>query len=292
MAGGGGNSAPAQTTQTQKAEPWEGAQPYLRDVYTRAQTAANNTSTDAYTGNFVTPATPGQRDALGYARSAVANLDTGAGIRRVADQSLSGDMLNGNPYLQEAINSTINPTVRGVADRLLPAAGSAAQSAGAYGGSRDALTRRWIVDDATRNAGEIAAKMWNDNYGRERTIQTTVAPQLVQTSNALSMAPAQTLLEIANQEYGLNDLTTQNQRAAFEDEINRHWRSINPYIAALSGIGMPGGTTTTTGNAAVPRGNTALSGALGGAAAGLPLAGATYGASIPIGALLGWLGGR
>jgi len=107
------------------------------------------------------------------------------------------------------------------------------------------------------------------------------------------MAPAQTALEIANQEYGLNDLETQNQRATFEDEINRHWRSINPYIAALSGIGMPGGSTTTTGSASAGgRSNGALTGALGGAAAGIPLAGSTYGLSIPVGALLGYLGGR
>jgi len=97
MAGGGGNSAPAQTTQTQKAEPWDGAKPFLTDVYSRAQQAANNTSTDAYTGDFVTPATQGQRDALGMARDAIGGLDTGGGIRRVADQAISGGMRNARP---------------------------------------------------------------------------------------------------------------------------------------------------------------------------------------------------
>lgn len=284
----GGSSGGGQTSQTQKADPWEGAQPYLKEAYSQAQTAAGRTSTDPYGGNFVNPANATQRSAVDMARTAAGGLSTGDGVARVANEALSGAMLSGNPHLQGAIDATIRPTVERARDQLLPALSSAAQEQGAFGGSRHALAQRWAAQDVDRQVADTAAQMWNQNYQNERAIQTQVAPQMLQVGNALSMAPSQAMLDVGNQQYQMDDLARQNEMAQFEDSINRHWRAVNPYIAALSGIGMPGGTTVTTGQGGGVNRNAAIaSGAVGGAAAGAPLAGATYGLSIPIGALIG-----
>lgn len=288
----GGSSGGGGTTQTQTADPWSGAQGYLRDAYSQAQTAAQRTSTAPYRGSFVNPANDTQRTAVDMARTAAGGLDTGGAIRDVANASLRGDMLQANPHVQNAIDATIRPTVDRTVQQLLPGVSSAAQEAGAYGGSRHALAQSWIANDATRNAADIAAGLWNQNYQNERNIQTQVAPQMLQMANQMSMAPAQAMLEVGQQQYALDDLTRQQEMASFEDSINRHWRAVNPYIAALSGIGMPGGTTTITGQGGGVNRNAAIAGgAMSGAAAGVPLAGATYGLSIPIGALIGGAGG-
>lgn len=284
MAGGGGGG---QTSQTQTADPWSGAQGYLKDAYAQAQTAAERTSTAAYDGNFVNPANSTQRGAVDMALGAIPNMDTGGGISRVANESLSGSMLSANPHVQSAIDATIRPTVERARDQYLPAISSAAQSAGAYGGSRHALAQRWAAQDVNKQVADTAAQMWNQNYQNERNIQTQVAPGLVEMANRMQLAPAQAMLDVGNQQYQLDDLVRQNEMAQFEDSINRHWRAINPYIAALSGIGMPGGTTSVTGGGGVNRNTAIAGGAMAGAAAGVPLAGATYGLSIPIGALIG-----
>jgi hypothetical protein len=289
---GGGSGGGGQTTQTQKADPWEGAQPYLREAYTQAGEAANNTTTAAFGGNFVNPANATQRTATDMARRAAGTLSTGQGVLDVANASLRGDMLNANPYLQQAIDATIRPTVQNATDVMLPAVGVGAGSAGAFGGTRQAFLEGMVMRDTNQQVADTAAQMWNDNYARERGIQTQVAPQLLQVGNALQMAPAQAMLDVGNQQYSLDDLARQNQQMRFEDEINRHWRAVNPYIAALSGLGMPGGQSVTTGTGQGVNRNAAMaSGAVAGAAAGAPLAGATYGLSIPIGAVIGGAGG-
>jgi hypothetical protein len=289
MSGGGGGG---QTTQVQKADPWAGAQPYLSDAYSMAQTAAHSTPTTAYTGNFVNPSNQTQQQALGMAQNAVGTLSGGQGVLDVANQSLSGQMLTANPYVQQAIDATIRPTLENARDFMLPGIGTAAGEAGAFGGTRQAFLQAQTVQDVNQQVANTAAQMWNQNYQNERNIQTQVAPQMLQIGNVLQMAPAQAMLEVGNQQYALDDLVRQNQQMQFEDEINRYWRAVNPYIAALSGLGMPGGSSSVTATGAGTNSNAAIaSGAVGGAAAGVPLAGATYGLSIPIGALVGAAGG-
>lgn len=285
MSGGGGSS---QTTQVQKADPWSGAQPYLLDAYSRAGTAAAATPTSAYGGEFVNTANQTQRQAVRGAQDAAGTLATGQGVIDVANRSLSGDMLNNNPYLQQAIEATIRPAVQNATDVMLPTITTSAGAQGAFGGTRQAFLEGMVMRDVNRQVADTAANMWNDNYGRERMIQTQIAPQMLAMGNQLQMAPSQALLDAGNEQYRLDDLGRMNDQMKFEDEINRHWRAVNPYIAALGGLGMPGGQSVTTGTGAgVNRGGAAMTGALSGAAAGAPLAGATYGLSIPIGALLG-----
>lgn len=289
MSGGGGGG---KATQTQTADPWGPAQPYILDGFRQAQQASAATPTGAWGNDFITQANQTQRNAVNMARTAAGTLQGGGGVANVANQSLSGQMLTANPYVQQAIDATVRPTVERARDVMLPQIGTAAGESGAYGGTRHAFLEQMTMQDVNRQVADTAAQMWNQNYQNERDIQTQVAPQMLAMANQLQMAPAQAMLEVGNQQYALDDLHTRNELARFEDEINRHWRGVNPYLAALSGLGMPGGTSTTTGQGAgVSPWAGAASGAVAGAAAGAPLAGATYGLSIPVGALIGGAGG-
>lgn len=288
----GGSSGGGQTTQTQKADPWIGAQSYLSDAYSRAGQAAAATPTNAYTGNFVSPANQTQQNAVGAATQAAGTLSGGQSVFDVANKSLSGDMLNANPHLSQAIEAQVRPAVRNATEFMLPAVQTSAGAAGAFGGTRQAMLESAVIRDVNQQVADTAAQMWNQDYGRERQIQTQVAPQLLGLGNQLQMAGPQALLEAGNEQYRQDDLLRMNQQMQFEDEINRHWRAVNPYIAALGGLGMPGGQSVTTGQGAGINRNAAMaSGAVAGAAAGAPLAGATYGLSIPIGAVIGGAGG-
>lgn len=292
MAGGGSGS---QTTQTQRADPWVGAQPYLSDAYQQARLAASRTPTTAYQGNFVNPANATQQQAVQGAAQAAGTLSGGQGVLDVANQSLSGQMLTANPYLQDAINATVRPAIQNATDVMLPTITTSAGAQGAFGGTRQAFLESMVARDVNRQVADTAAQMWNDNYGRERMIQTQIAPQMLMAGNALQMAPSQALLEAGNEQYRLDDLSRMNQQMQFEDEINRHWRAVNPYIAALGGLGMPGGQSVTTAQGApgMSRGGAAATGALSGAAMGtavMPGWGTAAGAAI--GGLAGFFGSR
>lgn len=290
MSGGGGGTS----TTVQKADPWWGAQPYLQDVYSMSQHAAKNTSTDPYGGNFVTQANDTQKGLvdklMGLSGSAQAN-DTSA--YNLAKGTASGDYLM-NPALPASLDAQMRPVAEKARDIMLPAISSQAQSQGAYGGSRHALAQRYAFKDTQQAIADSTAKQVADNYGRERQIQTYGTPGLIQAANAQMMLPTQLQGQAGDLAYSIEDLKTQQQLRAFEDELNRYWRRVNPYVAALGGIGTPGGTTNSSttgagGSQAAGIAMGAMGGAASGAMAGAALAPASMGTSIPIGALIGAL---
>jgi hypothetical protein len=292
MSGGGGGG---QTTQIQKSDPWVGAQPFLLDAYQQAKAAAARTPTSAFSGNFVNPANTLQQQAVNQAALRANTLSDGQNVLDVANESLSGRMLDSNPYLQQAIDATVRPAVQRATDEILPSITTSAGAQGAFGGTRQAFLEALVARDVARQVADTAAQMWNNNYNRERMIQTQIAPQMLMAGNTLQMAPSQALLEAGNEQYRLDDLIRMNQQMQFEDEINRHWRAVNPYIAALSGLGMPGGQSVTTAQGApgLSRGSAAGAGALSGAALGTaiyPGLGTLIGAGI--GGLAGYFGAR
>lgn len=293
---GGGSKGGGTTTTVQSADPWSGAQPFLNEVFSKAANASNNTSAAPYGGRFVTGATQNQWDgAWELGQQARANQGSGNSTIDLAKRTIDGQFLNNNPYLQNAIDATVRPTVNNAREVLLPAVGSAAQKAGAYGGSRQAFLEARTMQDVNQTVADTAAKMWNENYGRERSLQQ-LAPQMLSTGQGINENAIKQLLtsgDIQRQGY---DWENQNSQAAFEDDLNRYWRQVNPYAAIINGGGQGSSSRssqTGAGSSALAGG---ITGALGGGAMGGMLAGASGGmiggpVGIGIGALLGGLAG-
>lgn len=285
MGSGGGGS----TNTIQSADPWVGAQPYLTDIYERSKTAADSTPTTAYGGNFVTQPHQLQRDVATQLNTQASGYDNfGNSVIKLGNDMAEGRYINNNPHLQSAINATIRPTIERTRDVVLPGIGSAAQTAGAYGGSRQAFLESQTLSDVNKQVADTAAQMWNQNYQHERQLQM-MAPSLLQAGHQLNMTPIEMRARAGDLLYSFDDAATQNNLAKFEDDINRHWRQVNPYVAAMAGIGMPGGqSTSTTNGARISAAQAGLTGAVGGAAMGGMAAGAAYGSGAgPYGALIG-----
>jgi hypothetical protein len=258
--GGGGTST---NTTTQKADPWGGTQPYLMDVYGKAQQAAGKTSTNTFGGDFVTPANSTQQQGVDSTK-ALANAFSGIGngaIQLGQDQT-SGKYLDANNYLAPAINNAVAPVIRNTMETVLPGIGSQAQEQGAYGGSRQAVLEGGALRDMYSQVANTASQMFNQNWQQERQLQQN-GSALTQAGMTMNTATPELLGAAGSQQYNLDNLGTQNALAKFQDEINAPWRAVMPYTNILSGVGMPGGSTTTTG----PQGS-ALAGGLGGAMGG------------------------
>jgi hypothetical protein len=250
MSGGGGS-----TNTVQKADPWSGAQPYLTDTYARAQTAANNTSTTPYAGAFVQPGNDLQQQGINQTVG-LANKFQGAGDNAITlgKDTTNGAYLNGNNYLRPAIQANVDPIIRQSTEQMLPAIGSEAQKAGAYGGSRQALLEAAAMRDTNKQVADTAAQMLNTNFQNERRLQMA-GPDITKTGMQLDSAPADLYGQAGAQQYNFDNLATQNALLSYQDTLNAPWRAVMPYTNILSGVGMPGGQMNTQQQSGTTAGN-------------------------------------
>lgn len=281
MSGGGGGGT--NTVQTQKADPWWGAESHLIKGYEMADKAADTTPTTPYTGQFY--ASPNQyQTMLPQQLAAAAQRMQGAGDSSVqlGQDMASGKYLDANTYLKPAIEATVNPVIRNVRESVLPGIGSAAQTSGAYGGSRQAVLEAQTLRDTQQTVADTAAKMFNDNYGRERQLQM-MAPSLISAGSQLNTVPLTLLEQAGTQQYNLDSMPLREQQAKWQEELNAPWRAVNPFTAVMSGIGSPGGSTqSTTQLPETSKAAAGISGATAGAAVGLALASAFPALGIPL----------
>jgi hypothetical protein len=286
----GGGSSGTQQTQTQKAAPWEKLAPYLETSYDMIGRAAGKTPDTPYQGPFAAPSNSYQQALPGQIAATATQMgQAGNPAIELGNKTTRGDFLNGNEYLLPQIEATVNPTIQRFNALTLPAIGSAAQEAGAYGGSRQAHLERYAIDDTRRTIADTAAKMVGDNYARERQLQMA-GPSLVDQGWRTNSAPLDLFRAAGDTQYAVDSIPIQENLARFKETLDAPWRPINPLVAALGGLGGAGGTTESTGFVQGPqtsRAGSAAMGAMGGAAQG-----AMLGSMIPgIGTMVGALGG-
>ena len=298
--GGGGQkyqTAPAQTS-TQRTEPWEGLQPYLREALGMASTAAGQTPTTPYGGPLNAPVSEAQQQANAQ-RIALAQSsgigDVGAGAIRLAGDTLSGQYLDPsrNPAFASGLAATVRPHVENLQQQVLPQLTSEAWNAGAYGGDRYNIEQGRRISETQRNIGDITSRAFADQYNRERAYQMA-APGLAQAGLGLSLAPSDILSAAGAEQRGWAQEPITEAMQRYQMALQAPWQAVQPYSNILQGL--PGGnmgTQTTTGQPGIwqqqpNRGASALSGAMGGASMGMSVGG-PWGAAA--GGILGGLGG-
>lgn len=299
MSFGKSQSQPSQTTQTQKTEPWEGQQPYLRDLLARAQSQMNQGGGEFYPGQLVAPQSQQTVQAQKMLTSAAGGMQpTIDAASSQAIWNLTGAQDIGNhPYLQNAINAAAQPVVQ----NFNSVGGPLAQIRGSFtaNNSGGTGTREGIAAGvAQRGLGQILANMSStmtmDAYrqAQDNAMKTlALAPQTA----AMATMPAELMQAVGGQ----NDAYAQSLINA---EVARHnynaqlpWLNLQNYGNLVTG--NMGSTSTGTTTAPSSSTNPLLAG-LGGAATGASIAGimgkgATFGPwGAGIGALLGLLGSR
>lgn len=224
---GGGSQT---STTTQKADPWEGQQPYLKDVFSKAQGLYNASGPEYYPGTTVAPMNDYQTSALdsmfnfGMAGGTPALNAAGSNI---AD-TLNGTFLGqGNPYLAD-ISQT-------VAAQVLPQIQSGFNS-----GNR--LDSGLATRAAAQGLGDAISGMYYQNYANERQNQIksqAFAPlyesAVLQDLNAGLQAGS------AYQQQGQNELNDLVNRWNYDQNLD--WNKLGNYSQLVQG--NYGGTTTT-----------------------------------------------
>lgn len=248
----GGQGPAGNTTTTLVQEPWSGVQPYLLDIFQRAQ---GQYGQGVYGGPYITPQSPYSQQAIQM--QAAGATDPNSLISKAQSElgnTISGKYLtlDNNPAAQAAINAA----TRNVNSQF---------SGDNYGSSAN---REWLARASTEAATPFLMQ--------ERQNQL----------NALGLAPG---LQVANTNILANSGAAQELRGqaeidAAQQQFNAPWQNIFNYQQSLTGGQGYGSSAQTS-----PYFTNPLGSAAGGAATGFGIGG-PWGAAI--GGILGLLSAR
>ena len=265
MSSGGGGD----TTTVQKADPWEGQQPYLKDIY--AQTGGLYGSGMGYTpysGPRVAGLSDIQRQGMETAYQNILSGNTPAqAAGGMLNKTLQGDYLGGaNPYLDQVFATSAQNVTDQFNRNILPSIKTAGVQSGMYDSSRQGIAEGLAAGEAQKNLAQLSANIYAPAYESERGRQiqaATLAP-------SLSNWDAQQLMGLG----GIEQDMTQRELDAMQQYWNEYqqapWSRLGSYTTNVMGMGSPGGTTSTTQEGA---GGFSPTGMLGGAALGAGIGG-------------------
>jgi len=281
---GGGSGGGTQTT-VQKADPWAGVQPYLKQGYAAATKLYEQGGPQYYPGQTYVNANPyenmGAQMGLNYAMNQMPG-QVGSMLQAQNDLFSAPDVAN-NQYVGGMADVIQDRMSRQFTEQLNPAIRGGAVASGQLGGSRQALTEAGAIRNVSESTGDALAQLYGNAYdtgldAAGRAMQ--LAPQTLQAG----MMPSQ-----GGSQYG--QFQRQQDELALQDDLNRYnyeqnapQQNLATYMNYLQGA--PWGSTS-TGTMPSQGGGFSGSGTLGGAMAGAQL-GSMFG---PIGTGIGAIGG-
>ena len=282
------SSGGSQTT-VQRTEPWSGQVPYLlgdpkKDIsglFPEANRLYSEPGPLYYPGQTVAPFSPEHEMGLQAqaARALYGSPLNTAGADEL-QRTLAGGYLNGNPYLQSAIDAASRGVTRNYQNAVAPGIDSAFSLAGRYGSGAHLAAHDVAQQNLAGQLGDLAGNLGYQNYAAERGNML----------NAVNMVPtyaAQDYNDIA-QLNAVGQAREQMAQSLINDQIAR-WNfaqqqpadKLRQYAALVQG--NFGNTTSTT------QPYSAGTGILGGATSGAGVGSAFGLPGTLIGAALGGL---
>jgi hypothetical protein len=203
-----------------------------------------NTPYQPYTGELVAPLQPYQTQALGQIQNI---FNQGQPVQTSANQSLQ-DTLNGqyldqnNPALQGLYKTGADALTRSFNQATLPMLSSAANRAGAFGGSADQLVKGSAAQDLSNSLGNLANNIFGQNYQNERG-RMIQAAGLSPAATQADYTGAQQLLNAGNVMQGQQQNVDTANYGQFQNQQNWPVQMAQLAASALPGLYQGYGTT-------------------------------------------------
>lgn len=260
--GGGGSSGGGTTTTKTTAELPEYAKPYAIQMLERGA-GISNTPFTRYTGQRIADFTPEQQQALGLAtdRALTGNAAMNAGNDNL-QSTLRGDYLNVSnaPGFQQGLEDIKRAYQTGTAAQT----DAAFNKAGAYGGS----AYKEMVGQNERSYGDSLNKFAGDQYQAERMNQQRAAALAPQYA-ANEYTDINALAGVGDVRQGRTQDYLNQEYQDWFSAMEQPYRNLDVLGQSLAGsVGGAGSTTSTGPN---PNQRNPISGAIGGAGAGIGL---------------------
>ncbi|MGI9490505.1 MAG: hypothetical protein ACR2RF_32350 [Geminicoccaceae bacterium] len=267
MSGGGGDS------QETTSDPWEGVQPYLGRGYRVAADQVLNRPTEFFPGQTYVDYSPETEQALAAQteRATGGNPLLGLGQQQVG-QTLGGEFLGQNPYLDQLQQSVMSTVMPQVDSQFNMASGRFGSPAHAEAMGRGVSTG-------------MAPYLFNE-YGNERARMMQASGMAPGLSQADYLDIGQ-LGQVGASRENLERMALQDEMSRFQFGQQEPTSRIQDYMGIISGSApLLGGAGTVTAQGGGGGGFSPM-GTLGGAASGAAM-GSMFG---PIGMGVGALGG-
>lgn len=296
MCSGGGGGGGTSTT-VQKADPWKGQQPYLTDVFAKAQNINRTAVPQYFPDSTVTPFSPETSQAMQMQAS---RATSGSPVMAAGNQQLAGtlrgDYLTSNPafaMLQDTAGGAYlnnNKYIDPVVDKALGKVRTSLDSQFAQGGRYGSGLHKESLADAM---GGTAASLYALNYANERQNQMGATAQMGQLYGDERTKQMQGMMfapQMANQDYvdaqqlaNVGATKEGMAQAQLTDQLNRWNFDQNKESDALAKYaqliqGNYGGSTS--GSSTSPTYSNPMASGIGGALSGGML-GAGLGSLIP-----------
>ncbi len=238
MSGGGGG-----TNTVQKADPYIGQQPYLKDLYAESQRLYRQGPMEFFPGQTFANPTETQLQAENLARlTALGGQSTLAVLCTCYAIPTSGFNLQNNPYLavlQKLCWITFSQT-----QNLLQQARRDANQAGQLGGDRQAILEQGVISDYLTKAGDITSNIYSQAYDNALRTQTGALSQLPTVLGSI-ITPSQTLGRVGAIEQARQQQAIDDARARFEFAQRAPQAALTDY-ARISGQNILPGVTSTS----------------------------------------------
>lgn len=244
-------SSSGSTTSNTVATPWSGQQPYLtngfQDISSFLTNPDGSLNTSAlpsyYTGQTIaTPST-----ATTGAESMASNLATNDTVNNAAqtnlENTINGDYLNSNPYLDATYNQAAGQMVNQFNDITNPAIDSTFSGAGRYG------SNSWATDATQQRATEgqqldnLATDIYGQNYQQGVQNQLT-ADAAAPAAQAANYTDAGQLAAAGATQDQLNQANINSNISAYNYNSNLPLNTLEDYMSLIQG--NYGGTTSTS----------------------------------------------
>lgn len=257
------------TTGFSNTSPWSGVQPYLKYGFDQAQQNYQNNTPQYAPFQTWTPFSNQSIQGLGQVQDIAANSQLGFNAAQEANNTLTGQYLDNNPYVDQIVDRTAGDITAGVNSMFA-------------GGNRFGSNAQ---QDTLANAiGDASSNIRYQNYGDERTN--------MQRALALSGQVDQGQYNGASQLLNVGGMLEGKQNEALQDDVNR-WNfeqnqpdlQLKNYMDVISG--NYGGQTQTSQSVPTYGGNSGIN-ALGGGLTGYSLGNAL---NSDYGGYVGALGG-
>lgn len=280
---GGKSDAPDETSSVQQVVPWEGVQPYLKNMFSTAANQFSQGGPQYYPGQTYPSRDPLQDQAqqlnLNYATNSMPGQIYDA--QRAQSFALNSPDAANNPYVQNMMQSNAFNLNRNLQENLLPSVRGGALAAGGVGGSRQGIAEGLAMrgtQDALANAN---AQTMMGAYGQGLDAQGRALAMAPQSMN-LGMMPMNVMSQVGAYNQGIDQTALGADMERWNYNQNLPWNTLNNYNSLLSST--PWGSSSTSTASGGGGGSSPIAGALGGG-----LAGAAIGSGISS-ALPGWLG--
>jgi len=228
-------NAPGMITTSASSTPYSGQRPYLDESFAEARRLYETGGPKGFgrstIAGFSGPTESALQSIENQALAGSPNIGIG---RDLLGQTLSGDFLNANPYLDQMYNQAADNVTRNYREAVAPSIGANADAQGRFGSglyqNMMANSQRELGD----SLGRLATNVYGQNYATERGRQ----------DSAMGKIPGMAGLNYfdANQLLGagqIRDTQSQNQLA---DQYNQYMfdqtrpgRNLSNYQNAISG---------------------------------------------------------